>query len=422
MTDAIVLEQGRVPSTGAGNSGPLFPEVGIVAAPYHSFGSRWTTPHYVMTGLANYFQIAWLEPAVHWRKSSGRAERARELEMLAEGLPPSFQLVHPPLWAPDVFRPQSVRTLLLQARYRRACYLLRKRGVHRGLLHLWHHKFAPLLDVGKHELAFYHVDDEYSFQSDPPPMCAEERRVIQEADQVFVISQGLLARKSGLNSHMRLVPEGVDFPLYSTPCPLPADMRGIPRPIVGYTGVIKSQLDWTLLQQLADRNPQWSFVYAGLVADKASVKAIVAEMEKRPNVYFLGAKSRLDIACYPQHFDACTMPYLVNGYTDNIYPLKLHEYLAGGKPAIGSRIRSLLDYQSIITLASSIEEWEQAIQQALAPGSTQPPEVAARQAVAAEYDWKKLILQVAESIAERLGPSYAERLKAAEAHAMPHRG
>jgi len=412
VTGASALEHGRIRSESGGGL-PLFPEVGIVAAPYHSFASRWTTPHYVMTGLAEFFQIAWLEPAVHWRHSLGSAARARQLESLAEGLPSSFQLVHPPAWAPDVYRPLSVRKLLLQARYRHACYRLRRRGCQRGLLHLWHYKFAPLLDVGKHELAFYHVDDEYSFQSDPPPMCDEERRVIAESDQVFVISQGLLERKSGINDRIRLVPEGVDFPLYSSPCPMPADLEGIPRPIVGYTGVIKSQLDWELLKSLADRNLQWSYVYVGMVADKASVKATVAEMERRPNVHFLGAKSRLEIARYPQHFDVCTMPYLVNGYTDNIYPLKLHEYLAGGKPAIGAPIRSLLDYQSVITLATSVDEWEQAIEQALAPVSVEPGEVAARMAVAAEYDWKKLIFRVAESISESLGPSYVERLHAA---------
>ena len=412
MTDASVLEQNRVrPVTGDGL--PLFPEVGIVAVPYHSFASRWTTPHYVMTGLADFFQVAWLEPALHWRQTPGRAARARQLESLAEGLPDSFQLVHPPVWAPDLYSPRSVREFLLQARYRHACYHLRKRGCQRNLVHLWHYKFAPLLDVGKHELAFYHVDDEYSFQSDPPPMCDEERRIIQESDQVFVISQGLLERKSGINDCMRLVPEGVDFPLYSTPCPLPADLRGIPRPIVGYTGVVKSQLDWELLKTLADRNPQWSFVYVGMVADKASVKATVAEMERRPNVHFLGAKSRLEIACYPQHFDVCTMPYLVNGYTDNIYPLKLHEYLAGGKPAIGTPIRSLLDYQSVITLATSVEEWEQAIELGLSPASSEPGEVASRRAVAGQYDWKRLICRVAELISESLGPSYVERLRAA---------
>jgi glycosyltransferase involved in cell wall biosynthesis len=412
VRDASVLEAGRVERRGV-SGGPLFPEVGIVATPYHSFASRWTTPHYVMTGLADFFQVAWLEPAGHWRQTRARGERIRQLDTLAEGLPSSFQMVHPPVWAPDVYSPQRLRDFLLRARYRQACYLLRKRGCQRGLLHLWHHKFAPLLDVAKHEYAFYHVDDEYSFQSDPPPMCAEERRVIQEVDQVFVISQGLLARKGGINPNIRLVPEGVDFRLYSTPCPVPADMAEIPRPIVGYTGVIKSQLDWELLRTLAERNPQWSFVYVGLVADKASVKATVAEMDMRPNVYFLGAKSRLEIACYPQHFDACTMPYLVNGYTNNIYPLKLHEYLAGGRPSVGTPIRSLLDYQSIITVASTVDEWEQALHRALAPVSTHPKEVAERRAVAAEYDWQKLIFQVAESICAKLGPSYLERLTAA---------
>lgn len=45
------------------------------------------------------------------------------------------------------------------------------------------------------------------------------------------------------------------------------------------------------------------------------------------------------------------MPYRVNDYTKYIYPMKLHEYLAGGRPTVGSRIRSLEDFAGIVDLA-----------------------------------------------------------------------
>jgi hypothetical protein len=99
------------------------------------------------------------------------------------------------------------------------------------------------------------------------------------------------------------------------------------------------------------------------------------------------------------------MPYRDTEYTKYIFPLKLHEYLAGGRPTLGTRIRSLGAFAHVVGLCSSPAEWEAALQAALAPGADLPERRAARQAAARAYDWDDLVARQAATLAERLGIS-----------------
>ncbi len=134
-------------------------------------------------------------------------------------------------------------------------------------------------------------------------------------------------------------------------------------------------------------------------------------MSSLGNVHFLGEKTVRDLAAYPQHFDVCIMPYLVNGYTDNVYPLKLHEYLASGRPIVGSPIRSLNEFHHAIALATTTDQWSAALSAALLPPLTLPSAAAARQAIAQQYDWGEVVHSIARTICERLGPEHVTRLR-----------
>jgi glycosyltransferase involved in cell wall biosynthesis len=109
--------------------------------------------------------------------------------------------------------------------------------------------------------------------------------------------------------------------------------------------------------------------------------------------------------------DVCMLCYEVNEYTKFTYPLKLHEYLASGRPVVGSPIRSLQDFGHIIQLARTAEEWSAALNDMLAPPMHSSAQVEARRRVARQYDWNTLVARIARTLCSRLGPSYVERFE-----------
>jgi glycosyltransferase involved in cell wall biosynthesis len=400
----------RGPSRGR-RSSPLLSDVGVLGLPYHHWGTHWMTPHHVLPRLARYFNVLWLEPAHHWREMRSRALRPQPLAAI-ETWPPGFEVYVPEFWLPDVYRPSSLRAALLRERVRRGFARLKARGCRTFVLYLWYPTFEAALHSRNYDLSLYHIDDEYAFAADAPDVGDQERRVLAARDQVIVISPGLLERKSGINPHMAMVPEGVDSGLYARRVAEPADLAPVPHPRIGYTGTLKRQLDWQLLHELARRHPQWSFVYVGPRSLPADLNAIADAMTALPNVHMLGGKTATELAAYPQHFDVCTMPYVVDGYTNNIYPLKLHEYLAGGRPVVGARIRSLLDFGHVIQLATGPDEWSAALSKALADanGAGATEATTLRQSVARQHDWNELIFRIAELTAQRLGAQFTRRL------------
>jgi glycosyltransferase involved in cell wall biosynthesis len=288
--------------------------------------------------------------------------------------------------------------------------LLLQKGCTKIVLYVWRPSFASALSMMRHDLSCYHIDDEYTFGTKDKPLAEAELGLLQRASQVIIHSPGLMEKKGHINPCTYFVPNGVDFSAHAAPAPEPEDLRGIPRPRIGYTGWLKKQLNWDLLEALTDRHPNWSFVLVGSVRHP-EIEERVKRIGQLPNVHILGGKSSADLARYPQHFDVCLMPYRNDGYTRFIYPLKLHEYLASGTPTVGTPIRSLESFQSVVELATEPNEWSAAIEKALTDNGQERR--LARQAVAREHDWENLVYKIAQHMADGLGPEVAARMRAA---------
>jgi glycosyltransferase involved in cell wall biosynthesis len=185
---------------------------------------------------------------------------------------------------------------------------------------------------------------------------------------------------------------------------------------MGYVGIIKPQLDLALLAALAEHHRQWSFVLVGPQRHGGEGTALIQRLSQLPNVYFLGGKPVDALPAYVQHMDVCMLCYEVNEYTQFIYPLKLHEYLASGRPVVGSQIRSLQDFNHVIRLARTTEEWSTALNDMLAPANLSSAQVDARRHIARQYDWNTLVARIARTLCRRLGPSYLERFESIWPH------
>lgn len=392
-----------------GLSGPLFPDIGVIAFVPEEWGGTWLSRHQVLTRLAQYFHVVWAEPAREWRALWLGGGKPEDRSHRQEVFPQGFVLYQPGKWLPQFYRPASLASWTAAERVRRAAALLRRRGCGTIVLYLWRPSFDYVLDSGSYDLSCYHIVDEYSFSPSEQPLDNREVQLIKRVDQVFIHSPALLDRKGHFNPHTLFVPNGVDYRAFATPQAEPADLKEIPHPRLGYVGHIKTQLDFRVLLELATRHLEWSFVFVGPKGYLGMDATLVDQLSELQNVHFLGNKP-MEIGCaYPQHMDVCLLPYVFNDYTRHIYPLKLHEYLASGRPVVGTPIQSLESFGHVIRLARTVDEWEAAVSASLKLEATSLQAVEARRVIAREFDWNILVRKVAETICDRLGLEQAKR-------------
>jgi glycosyltransferase involved in cell wall biosynthesis/ubiquinone/menaquinone biosynthesis C-methylase UbiE len=387
---------------------PLLPDVGVIALVPDVWRALWQPRHHVISRLAHYFQVVWIDPHEGWNEYQRNARPIpREWPW---SLIPGFAVCYPELLSTILSRFYRLDKFVMRSRLKRARSMLTRRGCQRIILYIWRPTFLPALDCVPHDLSCYHIDDEYSFSPSELPLSEIEERLIRETDQVFVHSSALLEKKGKINPNTLFIPNGVDFEAYSHEVPEPADLARIPHPRIGYTGFLKRHLEWSILLRLCQEHPEWSFIFVGPLSPHEDISSAIRELTSRKNVHFLGPKPTAILHAYPQHFDVCIMPYQANEYTKYVYPLKLHEYLASGRPTVGSRIRTLIKFNDVVALASTSKEWSCAIEKSLRPEENSRERRAARQEVARRYDWEGLVLRIAESMAAGLGPQYRDRL------------
>lgn len=382
---------------------PLHPEVGVISLSIDPWSTQWTSRQQVLTRLARYFHLLWLNPAPDWRAAWRRLAPAMERRI--PGQPPSFMVRDAAVWHSTVYRPRWLARAVTRARLRAARQSLRRRGCRRIVLYLWHKDLAPVLDLVPHDLSVYHIYDEYSHSEMELPIDLAEERLIRAVGQLITLSPAMFERKGRLNPHSVRIANGVNYDAFAAPAPEPPDLAAIARPRLGYAGFLKKQLDWELLLALAIRRPEWSFVFVGAQRPHPEITPLLERLAKLPNVHFVGEKPTAELARYPQHFNVCLMPYLLNDYTKYISPLKLFEYLASGRPVVSAPLPALVDAGDLVTVASGVDEWEAALARELEPAANTTARRAARQAEARANDWNGIVRRIARLIEQRLTES-----------------
>jgi GT2 family glycosyltransferase len=151
-------------------------------------------------------------------------------------------------------------------------------------------------------------------------------------------------------------------------------------PVIGYYGAIAEWLDLELLTELAASNPKWQFVLAGdvFVAD-------LCGLDRMPNVTMLGLLPHSDMPALLWHFDVCLIPFRLSGMTHAVDPVKLYEYLSGGKPVVSVPLKEVEVHRDVITLATGADGFKRAIAEALTDRDVARAE--RRRAVAEDNQW-----------------------------------
>lgn len=228
-----------------------------------------------------------------------------------------------------------------------------------------------------------------------------ESEVINKVDMVFVTSPALYESKRSLHPHVIFVPNGVDFDLFARPRmdALPPDLAQLPRPLIGYSGVINEKLDLDLLIEVIRGQPAWHFAFIGPVVIRYEPEALAA-LQALPNTHFLGRKGVEELPAYIGGCDACLLPYKRNEWTRNISPLKLYEYLATGVPIVSTDIPAAHEFAGHIGLANTPVAFAAALAEQMACDS--PERRRQQQALAEHHTWDNRVETLSDAITQQL--------------------
>ena len=241
------------------------------------------------------------------------------------------------------------------------------------------------LRPGRALAIYYCVADFEQVTDDPVALRRIEDELLREVDIVFAGGRVLEARLATRHPRVVRAPFSVADAFFGAGTAVPADLADIPHPRVGYVGGLHKHIDLPFLEGLVAALPEVSFVFIG-----PQVSAPWA-LASRPNVHLLGRREQPELPAYVDGMDVCIVPYQHSPFTETVWPTKLHEYLARGKPVVSTPLPEVLalGYEpAVVRVAATPVEAAEAVRAALRDS---PDAGERRRALAREHSWEKLL-------------------------------
>ena len=211
------------------------------------------------------------------------------------------------------------------------------------------------------------MDELSAFAGAPAGLRSHESELFRCADVVFTGGQTLFEAKRTHHPNVHLFPSSVDVAHFAGARRVqgdPADQSAIPRPRIGYFGVIDERMDYELLSGVASARPDWHLILVGPTA-----KVDPVALPRASNIHYLGAKQYAQLPEYIGGWDVAMLPFARNEATRYISPTKTPEYLAAGKSVVSTSIRDVVrpyGQQGLARIADSVGDFVGAVEAALA--------------------------------------------------------
>ncbi|WP_128547084.1 glycosyltransferase [Larkinella soli] len=208
-----------------------------------------------------------------------------------------------------------------------------------------------------------------------------EQEYLRRVHAVVTTSETLRQAKSVLQPNAFCVKNGANFDLFHTARKL-ARENPPTTPVVGYLGTADNRVNVDLVEYCARTMPDVTFRFIGEVKEPR-----LAALSKYPNVEFIPPHQPADLPPLLAKLSAAMIPFACNEHTYTIYPLKINEYLAAGLPVVSTPFSILDDFNGVIELAGTPEEFAQALRRGLSDNT--PFRIRKRVEMAQGNTWAK---------------------------------
>ena len=241
-----------------------------------------------------------------------------------------------------------------------------------------------------------------------------ETKLLTRADVVFAGGPSLFEAKRDLARSVHLFPSSVDadhFRAARAGGREPIAQAHLPRPRLGYAGVIDERMDLSLVRDVAEARPDWQIVLLGPV-----VKIDDNRLPHGDNIHYLGQQPYESLPAFMAGWDAGILPFAHNEATRFISPTKVPEYLAAGLPVVSTSIRDVVRPYAGLRLASigdGPEAFIAAAEQAMA--DDRDARLTAADRVLARTSWDRTWREMSSLVDAVVAPRMRPRLPRSEA-------
>lgn len=214
-----------------------------------------------------------------------------------------------------------------------------------------------------------------------------EEKIIGNFDYTLCTSKELTRLKSPFSPNVFFHPNAADTDIFrraaTEDLPRPPELSGITQKIIGYTGSIEYRSDFELLKKIAEHHKDKILFFVGPIQGNGPKEV---GLDKMPNVIFAGPRKITELPNYVRHFDCVLIPFRKTTLTRSIYPLKINEYLAAGKPVIATNFsEDIYSFHDVAYVVDTHEEFIATIDKAIAENNEERKQ--ARMKVAGQNTW-----------------------------------
>ncbi|WP_096156588.1 glycosyltransferase [Bacillus sp. FJAT-45066] len=216
--------------------------------------------------------------------------------------------------------------------------------------------FPAMMDITKWDKSIYDCSDlwatsmtgknSFVFQLRAASITQAESRIVHAVDSIMCTSDFLkenIVQKYCPLKEVYVYENGVEFGLFSVSTAKQNGVLNNHEPVLGFIGGIKPKLDFPLLIELMKQKQDWTLLLVG--PDGTNGNRDFQQLLSLPNVQYIGKVPPDEVPLYMNKIDIGLLPYKASEYNRAVFPLKLFEFLAAGKPVVGANLPSTKKYE-----------------------------------------------------------------------------